>query len=228
MELQQIIDRIVEREWPMFHSVNGEERVNCQEDRTVFEGMRRAQFSAWSPEAAESYLNDLEDAAEHGRNLAREKYIWMMESTEPEGFERFKSELPPLDPERAALVAELWRHFLTQTERMREKYPAVAMGGRPLRVSEERDGWASIETYQTGELKTYSAPTLRALLAHMEAQEADGVDLAFEIQRNSVACMGYKSMEEAERAVAFQYIQQMGGGGCTTCGAWEDMSMQRG
>ena len=112
--------------------------------------------------------------------------------------------------------------MLSQTERMREKYPAVALGGRPLHASEETEGWASIETYQTGELATYSEKTLAALLAHIEALEAEGKDLARMIQENSLAAMGYQSLEDAERAMAFQFIQQMGGGECTTCGVFED------
>ena len=73
-----------------------------------------------------------------------------------------------------------------------------------------------------GELKTYSEETLRALLSHMEALEEEGVDLAFQIQRNSVTCMGYETMEDAERAIAFQLIQQFGGGECTSCGYYAD------
>lgn len=46
----------------MFNMVNGEDRANCQEDKTTFEAMRRAQFSAWSEQAAEGYLHDLEKA----------------------------------------------------------------------------------------------------------------------------------------------------------------------
>jgi len=222
LESKEIIDEIVELEWTMFHGVNGSQRVSCQEDRPTFEAMRRSQFAAWSREAAESYLRDVKAAGAAGRNLAREKYIRMMESTDPEGFEAFRGELPPLSPAQESLSAEIWARMLAQTQRMREKYPAVALSGRPLLASEERDGWASLETYQTGELKTYSEQTLRLLLAHLEALEARGIDLAFEIQKNSVAALGYRSMEEAERAIAFRIIRQFGGGECTQCGCYED------
>ena len=222
MEQQKIIENILEKEWPMFHSVNGDTRVDCQEDRRVFEAMRRAQFAAWSPEAAESYLRDLEAAEQAGRNLVREKYIRMMQSTDPQGYEAFRGELPPLSEAQTRLIDEIWAILLEQTERMRETYPAVALGGRPLRAEEETEGWASIETYQTGELATYSEATLRALLRHAEALKREGKDLAYLIQENSVAAMGYRSMEDAERAIAFQFIQDMGGGECTSCGVFED------
>ena len=224
MEEKELLEQIAEKEWKMFQVVNGSDHVSCQEDEGTFKAMRRAQFSAWSPEAAESYLRDLEAAEAQGRNLLREKYIRMMASTQPEGYAVFCGELPQLTPEQEALTAELWKHFLAQTERMREKYPALALGGRPLLASEETDGWASIETYQTGELKTYSEATLRALLAHMVALEEQGVDLAFQIQKNSITCMGYQSMEQAEQAIALQLLQQFGAGTCGSCGCYGDLS----
>ena len=222
MDLQEIIQKIIEKEWPMFHSVNGEDRVDCQEDRRVFEAMRRAQFVAWSPEAAASYLQDLESAEQSGRNLVREKYIRMMKSTDPRGYEAFRQELPALSEEQKQLIAAIWVELLEQTERLREQYPAVALGGRPLRASEETDGWASVETYQTGELATCSEATLRALLEHVNALKKEGKDLARLIQENSVTAMGYRSLEDAERDIAFRYIQDLGGGECTKCGVFED------
>ena len=219
---QEILDAIIEKEWPMFHSVNGETRADCQDDRPMFEAMRRAQFSVWSDEAAESYLRDLGQAEAQGCNLAREKYIRMMKSTDPKGYEAFCGELPSLSAEQEKLIAAIWERMLAQTERLREKYPAVALGGRPLRAEEETDGWASIETYQCGELATYSEKTLAALLAHIEALEAEGKDLAQLIQEQSVVAMGYRSLEDAEREIAFRFIQDMGGGECTKCGVFED------
>ena len=223
MEKDELIRRIIEKEWPMFHSVNGEKRVDCQEDRAVFEAMRRAQFTAWSFEAAEHYLHDLENAEKDGRNLAREKYIRMMKSTDPAAYEAFKTELPEISAEQEQLVREIWSRMLIQTERMRERYPAIALTGRPLLASEEADGWASIETYQCGELATYSVETLKALLEHLEALEKKGLDLAMMIQKNSIIAMGYRSMEEAEKKIAFQYIQEMGGGECSGCGAYQNL-----
>jgi len=220
MDFNETINQIISLEWPMFHNVNGDDRDGCQENPETFAAMRRAQFSAWSEQAVGSYLNDLQTAQSEGRNLVREKYIRMMKSTDPEAYEAFKDSLPPVGEEKAALVAELWTHFLAQTERVRAKYPAIALGGRPLRASEENhQGWASIETYQTGELLTYSEDTLRALLARITSLEAQGVDMIMEIQKNSVLCMGYQTMEEAEKAIAWQIIQSMGGtqgcrGGC--------------
>ncbi len=221
MEKQALIDAVLEKEWPMFHNVNGDTRAACQNDYPVFEIMRRAQYDAWSVPALEAYLADLTAAGAEGRNLAREKYIRMMERTDPRGFAAFCGELPPVSAEKRALVARIWEKMLAQTERMRQDYPVIALGGRPLRAADETDGWASVETYQTGELLTYSEATLRALLEEIERLEAEGRDFARIVQENTVLRQGYASMEEAERTCAAQLLRDMGaeitGGGCRCC-----------
>ena len=217
MDKQALINDIIAREWQMFHNVNGEDRASCQEDDRTFDVMRRGQYEAWSEEAVRCYHADLCAAEAEGRNLAREKYIRMMESTDPKGYEAFRGELPPVSPEKAELVAQLWQKYLAQTLRMRERYPFLALGGRPT-TSAEEDDWASVETYQTCEALTYSEETLRALLRHVDALEAQGIDLVFQIQKNSVEGMGFQSMDEAEAAM-FNRLVQLGGGGCGGCGA---------
>ena len=220
MEKTELIDAILEKEWPMFHNVNGEDRTDCQNDYPVFQIMRRAQYKAWSAEALEAYLTDVTAAAAAGRNLAREKYIRMMESTDPRGYAAFCGELPEVSENARALCEQIWAKMLAQTERMRENYPVLALGGRPLHASEERDGWASIETYQKSELLTYSEPTLRALLANIEALEAEGKDFVFMVQENTVLDQGFPTMAAAEKAMAEQILRELnieiGGGGC--CG----------
>ena len=225
MDKKALIDAILEKEWPMFHNVNGDERTDCQNDYPVFQIMRRAQYKAWSDEALEAYLADVTAAAAEGRNLAREKYIRMMESTDPEGYAHFCGELPAVSDEKRALCAQIWEKMLAQTERMRAEYPILALGGRPLHASEERDGWASIETYQKSELLTYSEPTLKALLANIEALEASGRDFVYMVQENTVLDQGFPTMAAAEKAMAEQLLKEMnieiGGGGCCCCGPAE-------
>ena len=218
MEHRELIEKIIGLEWPMFHQVNGEDRADCQENEAVFRAMRGAQFWAWSRRALECYLADLEAAKAAGRSLVREKYIWMMADTDPEDFAYFKGELPPLSGEQERLIAALWERFLAQTERMREKFPAVALGGRPLLAKDAGPGETSIETYQIGEWKTCSEATLAALLEHTLELEGQGVDLVWRIQENSVAAMGYPTLEAAERETARSVLCQMGGSECSRCG----------
>ncbi len=223
MEKKALIDAILEKEWPMFHNVNGDERTDCQNDYPVFQIMRRAQYKAWSDEALEAYLADVTAAAAEGRNLAREKYIRMMESTDPKGYAHFCGELPPVSDEKRALADAIWVKMLAQTERMREKYPILALGGRPMLAKDEVNGWPSIETYQTCELLTYSEPTLRALLAEIERLEGEGKDFVYMVQENTVLGQGFKTMAEAERAMTDQILRELNmeiGGKCC-CGGGE-------
>ena len=209
MDKKALIEEIVKKEWPMFHNVNGEDRVDCQEDPTTFYNMRTAQFEVWNEEALESYNRDLDAAIEAGRSLVKEKYIWMMEHTDPQGFEAFKGLLPEVSGKTNELVAEIWKIMLAQTEEMRKTYPLLALGGRPLHASEEKE-WASIETYQTSELRTFSEETLEKLLAHIKAMQEKGEDFVYKIQENSVTCLGYKDMKEAEIAMMGQIMSDMG------------------
>lgn len=204
--MNETIRTIIEKEWVMFHTVNGDERVSCQDDQETFAAMRNAQYSVWSEETLQSYLRDLERAEAQGRNLAREKYIRMMKNTDPVGYQAFLCELPEVSEEKAALVAEIWSHMLAQTERLRERYPTIALGGRPLHAAEEA-AWPSIESYQKGELLTYSKETLALYLKHLVAMEEAGTDLVYQIQENSVTCMGYANMDEAERALERQIFE---------------------
>lgn len=204
MTKQERIDTIVEIEWNMFHTVNGEKRAFCQDDRRTFEIMRRGQYAAWSEEAVACFCGDITAAEQAGRNLSREKYIRMMKHSDPAGYAAFAQELPALTPRQEELAEALLEKLLAQTERMRERYPLIALGGRPLRACEEHDGWTSVETYQLGESLTYSEATLEALLKHLEALEAQGIDLAFEIQKNTVLGLGFPSMDAAEQAMAAQ------------------------
>ena len=198
MEKEKLLEEIVRLEWPMFHLVNGDTRADCQENYPVFEKMRRSQFSVWDEAALEAYREDLLAAEQEGRNLLRDKYINMMASTEPEHYELFREELPPVSEAKERLVEEIWQIMLPQTVELRRRYPNVGRMGRPLRTADEVHGYASVETYEKGELLTYSEKTLTALLACIRARAAQGVSFAAAIQENGILSMGYASMEEAE------------------------------
>ena len=221
MTKQELIGAILEKEWKMFHTVNGEDRVDCQDDRGTFEIMRRAQYEAWDEATVTSFYGDICAAEAEGRNLSREKYIRMMESTDPAGYAAFKAELPPVSEKKAALAAELWQKYLAQTLEMRKLYPFLAVGGRPT-TAEDEDSWASVETYQTSENLTYSEATLEALLAHCNALEARGVSLVSEIQLNTVRGLGYATLQEAEDAMTRQLIQISDEPCCPCCGGMDD------
>lgn len=210
--MNERIGKIIELEWNMFGSVNGEYHVSCQDDRRTFDVMRAGQYEAWSDAALESYYADLTDAAWRGHNIAREKYIRMMKHTAPADYENFKNELPEVSAEKEALVAEIWTRMAAETEEMRRDYPLLALSGRTLYAKDEQD-WPSVETYQTSELLTYSENTLRLLLEHIKDLEAEGRSFAYEIQLHTVTGLGYKDMSTAEQAMSRMMFKP-----CDTCG----------
>ena len=55
MTKEELIKSIVAKEWPMFHNVNGEDRVDCQENPQTFENMRSAQFKVWDEASLARY-----------------------------------------------------------------------------------------------------------------------------------------------------------------------------
>ena len=203
------IESIVSIEWGMFTAVNeGGPRAGCQEDRVSFDGMRKAQFLAWPDNACESYLDDLETASRDGRNLLEEKYIHMMRTTEPAQYkallERFTA-----PPETIRLLAgEVSNLMLEQTRILFETYPYVSGHGRPLYSAFDYSG-TSVETYQLGELLTYSEKTLTALRDYIITPGSGGAFLARKILENTVSFLGYDSLEAAEAATK-QHIDKLG------------------
>lgn len=196
-----IMNKIISLEWDMFQAVNeGEPRASCQDDRVTFEGMRRGQFEAWSRETCESYLDDLLNAVLDGRNLVSEKYIHMMKDASPTQYDALVKTIPMPNEASVALAREISNKLLEQTVELFKNYPYVSGSGRPLRSVSDFSGVTSIETYQLGELFTYSQKTLSNLFKHLMDLEIKGESLAYSILENSVKHYGYQTLAEAEAA----------------------------
>ena len=93
----------------------------------------------------------------------------------------------------------------------------LGLSGRPLLAENETDV-PSVETYQTAELLTYSVKTLRALSDFLAADTAAGNNMVLEIQKNTVAAMGFKSLEDAETQLTLEAFSQFEITGCSGCG----------
>ncbi|MEG2421967.1 MAG: DUF4125 family protein [Oscillospiraceae bacterium] len=199
MSYIETIREIIAQEWAMFQSTqNAGGRAPCQDDHATFYAMRFGQFAAWSEEARVSYLADLTCAGEEGRNLVAEKYLRMMEFTCPEAYAAQRSLLPPLTREQRALADRLCDEMICQTVRLRQAFPLIGGAGRPLYSREDTPCGTSVETYERGELYTYSLKTLQALQRQLEHLEEQGLTLPGEILRNTVKSYGYDSLEAAE------------------------------
>lgn len=196
---QAQIKEIVEREWEMFSNVNNiGGKAECQNQPDTFRIMRKSQVLVWTPEIRESYIDDLRQAKAAGRNLCEEKYGYMMESTVPEEFENIKDMLPAVSEKKMELIRRIVRINLEWEQAIDEKYKKLRAQGRPLRKEQDTPYDTSVETYMTGELKTYSEKTIRLLYDHTDQCQKNGCNLAYEILKNMVMEYGYASVEEAE------------------------------
>ncbi|MBN1630843.1 MAG: DUF4125 family protein [Thermoleophilia bacterium] len=198
---QETMRGILDIEWEMFHSVQGiDGPAACQQDRKTFEIMRSSQLQAWNQEIAESYLDDLQKAEAAGRNLMTDKYARMMEYSSPCEFRRIAPDVPLLDAEAAAIIERLSELSVRWMEELAENYPHVGAQGRPIRNSGDSAHTPSFETYNRGELGTYSLRTLRLLEDHYLQLEADGRSAAQIILQSTVERLGYASLDDAEAA----------------------------
>ena len=196
-------EQMIAAEWEMFQTTqNKGGRASCQDNHTAFFKMRMAQFEAWSDETAQSYWEDLQAAAGQGRNLVAEKYLHMMKSTHPAEYEAQKHFLPPISEEKLTLAKEICDEMIAQTILLHEAYPHVAKTGRPLFSDADKYGVTSIQTYQMGELLTYSEKTLRLLKRHLFALKEEDRSLAEEVTARSICSYGFTSLEEAEAFLA--------------------------
>lgn len=198
---QDVLNEILDLEWEMFHAVQGiDGPASCQQDRKTFTVMRSSQLSAWNEETAESYLEDLTKAKAAGRNLMTEKYARMMQYTSPCEYRRIENSLPALATEAAPIIERLSERSIRWMEELVAKYPHVGAQGRAIRNSGDSPYSPSFETYNRGELATYSVETLRLLEDRYAQLEAEGENPAEVILRNTVTQYGYSSLEQAEAA----------------------------
>jgi hypothetical protein len=193
------VREILDLEWEMFQGVRGlDGPAPCQQDRTTFEIMRRSQLLSWDQATADSYLDDLRQAQASGRNLMTEKYARMMQSTSPCECRGMGAVLPQLDAPTARVVERLSDLSVRWMEEAAAKYPFLAARGRPIRAYEDGTFVTSFETYNRGELATYSLKTLQLLEARYLALAADGVNPAEVVLGHTMAEYGFASLEEAE------------------------------
>lgn len=193
---------IVALEWKMFQQVNNiGGRAACQNNYKTFNVMRSSQIASWSDEVASSYLEDLKEAENSGRNLLSEKYARMMATTAPEDYAKISHLLPPLEQGASLLIDKIAEIHAEWSEEVQKKYPRLHGRGRPAVPARSSIGITSADTYLRGELATYSLSTLKLYLKHallQKKQQVNGVLITLEAM---VRSYGYRSLEEAEQAV---------------------------
>ena len=156
-----------------------------------------------------AWLQDLALAGISDVNLVEQKYIRMMESTEPERFEELSYLLLPVSQAVEQLAQTLSETLLAQDVALTAEYPLLTGRGRPSTAEGDTHLDTSIETYQTGEFLTYSANTLNLLLKQVKELEKQRKSFVEEILKATVQIYGYETLDEAETAL--ERIQSLAG-----------------
>lgn len=195
-EKEPLIAAIIEAEWQMFDKVQNEGgRAACQNDARTFAIMRYSQFAPLPQDVLESYRDDLEQAAQVGRNLLAEKYAYMMEYTDPATFDRtLRDHLPAVSAYKQELCARIANRLIRDEQQFAARYPALHAQGRPTEGAQADD--VSVHVYALGELKTYSERTLERYDAWLRAHPEENISVS--VHRVMVQLYGYDSLEAAE------------------------------
>lgn len=194
-----MIKEIIEREWEFFQKVqNIGGRASCQDDFDTFYLQRKSQFEVFSTELLQSYLLDLKEAKNQGRNMIMEKYAYMMESTDPAYFLKIQNQLPVIDSSQRELIDFICQIQVSMREEFNQKYPCLAYNARETHTYEDQKDETSFETYLRGELMTYSSQTLYLYGQMLVEKMKNNQNLIIEIMEKTVISYGYASLEEAE------------------------------
>lgn len=195
-EKEALIAAIISAEWQMFDKVQNEGgRAACQNDARTFAIMRYSQFAPLPQDVLESYRDDLEQAAQVGRNLLAEKYAYMMEYTDPATFDRtLRDHLPAVSAYKQELCARIANRLIRDEQQFAARYPALHAQGRPTEGAQADD--VSVHVYALGELKTYSERTLERYDAWLRAHPEENISVS--VHRTMVQLCGYDSLESAE------------------------------
>ena len=199
MDIPRLAEEVARVEFRAFDAVqNVGGRAECQNNWPTFRIMRMSQYLTWTKEMLVQYITDFEGVIAEGRNMITEKYGYMMETTAPEEFKRIRDKLPPVPENKKALVKELTRIETGWMEEFAARYPRLSKNARLIHTSDDW-GWdTSSETYQRGELYSYSDKMLLMYGRFVAALVREGINLTIKIMENTVKMYGYGSLEEAE------------------------------
>ncbi|MBQ9059106.1 MAG: DUF4125 family protein [Atopobiaceae bacterium] len=203
MNRDELIARIVAREWQLFQEVeNIGGRASCQDMPDTFSVMRSSQYSIWTNDMLASWNSDLDAYSNRGANPLTLKYAYMMQSTHPDEFENIREHIPTISPDVAKLIEAIIVIQLGWAEELAQSYPLTTQRGRPLRTSQDTATQTSQETYARGELSTYSKRTLELMYAHFDKAAQAGNNLQEQIVLTEACIYGYTSLDDVESSLA--------------------------
>lgn len=172
-----ILDKIVAYEWDMLQKTSTKQKhLECKNNKYTFTLMRKSQWAVYSLDTQASYLQDIHQALQEGRNLMVEKYAYMMKEFVIEEFEAIKDRLPVVTAEKETLVTAILEQHFRWYDEAKQLLPKAMSYGRCSCQTISKE--VSIFVYLRGELETYSCKTLQAILSEnttMIAHHMNGV-----------------------------------------------------
>ena len=199
--MNECIAAILQIEWQMFQGIQDiEGRASCQDDMQAFITMRMSQFLAWDSDSLESYLLDLQLAADGGANLFQEKYARMLQHTDPESYTSIQHLLPAISPFKQELIEVIVRIQLNWQMEYAQRYPTLAAHSRPILTSHDDLTETSFESYLRGELYTYSDRTLALYAKHLAKLRERGENITLLSMAFLAKMSGFDDVEMMELA----------------------------
>jgi len=182
MKREFLTKSILDMEFNMFKTVNGNKNAPCQEQPEAFRKIRGSIYDFWSHEMLESYFKDLVMAQRANRNLVFEKYA-RMDNKIP------KTNNSPLI-DKIVEIEQKWQQDL------KSKYPAVYHHScRDMNMAQ--DG-SNFKVYLASELETYSDNTLGKYYDHVKSAFDKGENHSIEMLRQLAKKSGIESLEKLE------------------------------
>lgn len=199
---KDLIEKIIAYEWEAFHNAPNEGgRAFCQNDPETFGIMRQSQYLPWPEALLESWLQDLQAAAQAGWNVMTEKYARMEQSLDPQRYAEICHLLPQRSEMHRAVTEQIVQIQVGWMEEFAAEYPKMAGRARNIHTSQDSRCGTSYETYLRAELGTYSDATLQLYGRFIVDLYRREENLAYQIMEHTARLYGYADLAEAEKAI---------------------------
>jgi len=213
---ESLIKRIAKLEYKMFREIHtNTQGEKCKKNEKLFILERKSVFKPLSYNTLKSYLNGLEDAIVEGRNLLKEKYLRMDESSNIKDIKQVDSNLkmeyersktqcdiegPPnnsnsLDEEHKILIQKIIEIETRWQNELIEKYPNI------FKTKVNRSKGLNFEKYLKSELETYPPLTIEYYFKDVSNAEKEGKNLSLEGYKYMFKELNYSSLEEANQKI---------------------------
>ncbi len=179
---QEFVKQILALEWVMFIRVKSDRPAPCQSAPGNFKTIRGSIFDTWTDEMLASYMNDLVDARDHGRNLLTEKYARM------DNLLDLLSANPVI--EKIVAIECKWQ------KEIQNNYPALY--AQCCRRTDQTGDGSDFSVYLQSELETYSDHTLGLYYDNIKNADDSQKNLALDALQRLVKKSGYKDLAHAE------------------------------